>query len=136
MSDEGWRADLHRDLAARRSKREVNPYDTREWKTRRAELKDDAVCCLCIRFGVYERATVADHIQPARDSGNFSGELQALCFSCHAIKRRIENAWRKGKLHIGELNLSRGKEALRQRACVFGVGTDGRDLVRVDDDAK
>ena len=138
MSDESWRTDLHRDLAPRRSKRVANPYDTIEWKHRRAELKDDTPCCLCIRFGVYERATVADHVVPHANSGEdfHAAALQALCFDCHKIKRVVENQWRRRELHVSELNFATGKQALRLRAHVFGVGVDGRDVVRIDDDVK
>lgn len=130
---EDWRADLHRDLAAgrRRSKR-ISPYDTGAWKARRTELKHDAYCVLCARFRLHTPAKIADHIVPVADGGAFEGELQPLCLDCHKIKRVIENAWRKGKLGIAELDLSVGHQALRLRAAAFGVGVDGFQLVRVD----
>lgn len=132
MADEGWRDAVHRDLAAgKQRKGKPRPYDTREWKQRRAELKDGAGCVLCARFGVYEVATVADHIIPTADSGEdfYDARLQPLCAPCHVIKRKIEGQWRKGTLGITELNVATGKEAGRLRASAFGVGVDGLALV-------
>ena len=133
---EDWRSDLHRDLAAgkRRPKRN-SPYDTPGWRARRAELKCDAICVLCARFKIHVPATVADHVIPHANSGEDFHEaaLQPLCFDCHKIKRVIENRWRRRELAVTELNFAAGKEALRLRAAMFGVGVDGRNLVRVDD---
>jgi hypothetical protein len=122
---EDWREALHADLAAgRRRKRASRLYDASQWKARRTALKENACCCLCIRFGIYEPATVADHVVPAADS-DFAGELQPLCGLCHRLKRLIESRWRKGTLGITELNMSISKEGARLRANAFGVGVDG-----------
>jgi hypothetical protein len=132
MTDEDWRADLHRDLAAskRRSKR-VSPYDTGAWKTRRNALKHDAVCLLCARFGLQVPGEVADHVMPQADSREdfIEAPLQPLCSPCHVIKRKIEGRWRRGELRISELDLSISKEGARLRAAAFGVGVDGLALV-------
>ena len=86
MSDESWRSAIHRDLiASKRRPKRVSPYDSREWKQRRDALKYDAGCILCARFRIHVPATVADHIVPVA-SGDFEGELQALCFDCHSQK--------------------------------------------------
>jgi HNH endonuclease len=134
MMSEDWRAAVHRELAAgRRRKGPPKPYDTRGWKQRRAELKDGAVCCLCARFGLAVPATVADHVVPVTNGGDFEGELQPLCFECHKIKRVIEGRWRKGTLAITELNLAVGRQAMHLRAAAFGVGIDGLLICRASD---
>jgi 5-methylcytosine-specific restriction endonuclease McrA len=132
MADESWRADLHRNLTTSRLRKRASPYSSRAWKARRAELRDGAVCCLCVRFGVQAPAEVADHIIPAAD-GDFAGELQALCLDCHKIKRVLEGQWRKGVLNARELYLATGKEAMRLRAAAFGTGHDGYPLVQISD---
>jgi hypothetical protein len=132
-----WRSDLHRELAASRARKaNSRPYDSREWKSRRAALKAGAVCCLCARFGLDTPAAVADHIQPVTNGGAFEGNLQPVCFDCHKLKRLIEGRWRRGELPASELDLSVSKEGMRLRAAAFGVGVDGMPLVPWNDSRK
>jgi hypothetical protein len=132
---EDWRADLHAELSAGRRKHEPKPYDTRAWKSRRAELHG-APCVLCARFGLHEPATIADHIQPVTNGGAFEGDLQPVCTNCHGLKRLIEGRWRRGELPASELNLAVSREGARLRAAAFGVGTDGLPLVPWNDSRK
>jgi hypothetical protein len=129
MSDESWRSALHAELTAGRAgKRQPQPYDTRRWKDRRAALKDGAGCVLCLRFGLHEPATIADHIQPVTNGGAFEGDLQPVCANCHKLKRLIEGRWRRGELPVSELNLAVSREGARLRAAAFGVGVDGMPI--------
>ena len=123
MSDESWREALHADLTAgRRRKRELQPYDTREWKRRRDALKGDAFCILCLRFGVHTPAAIADHVVPVTSGDDFAGQLQALCTACHRVKKLVEGQWRRGALLTSELDFRISREAARLRA---PVGADG-----------
>lgn len=52
-------------------------------------MRRDPICKMCGR----EAATVADHIKPLAQGGDWSLENgQGLCHGCHSIKTRRENS--------------------------------------------
>jgi len=78
----------HRNLYARENAA-ARGYDAK-WRRARARfLRDNPLCCKCMRNGRFTPATVVDHIKPHRgdmvlfwDRSNW----QPLCKSCHDEK--------------------------------------------------
>ncbi|WP_460885619.1 HNH endonuclease [Polaromonas eurypsychrophila] len=62
-----------------------------------AFLRQHPVCCACGQRGRVVPAVVADHVTPLKDGGaRFdTGNLQALCISCHNLETERETAGRR-----------------------------------------
>jgi 5-methylcytosine-specific restriction protein A len=71
----------------------VRGYDRRHRHWRTMVLNQDQhLCRLCRQTGLLTLATVADHITPLAQGGDWSLENgQALCASCHGAKSRGEH---------------------------------------------
>jgi 5-methylcytosine-specific restriction enzyme A len=69
-------------------------YQWRRWrKRRRAQLARQPLCVYCLKQGVIEVATVADHIIPHKGDWDlfWDGQLQSLCKWHHdSYKRQDE----------------------------------------------
>lgn len=64
-------------------------YNSQAWRTyRRAFLYEHGLCVVCEDAGIFEVATVVDHIIPINEGGHKweRSNLQPLCHSCHAKK--------------------------------------------------
>jgi 5-methylcytosine-specific restriction endonuclease McrA len=78
----------------------IRPNDWRKWyglsiwqRRRKAQLRAEPLCALCLKEGKAEPAKVADHIRPHRGNWNAFrlGELQSLCQDHHnSLKRTTE----------------------------------------------
>jgi 5-methylcytosine-specific restriction endonuclease McrA len=78
------------------SKEYHSAYQTAEWKRlRKAQLRSQPLCVMCLARGFVKTATVVDHIQPWRGDKTLFRDpdnLQSLCFKDHNThKRTIEN---------------------------------------------
>ena len=69
-------------------------YDKRRWaKLAQHQLREEPLCCFCLKRGLVVPATVADHIEPHKGNERkfWFGKLQSLCSTCHgSIKQQIE----------------------------------------------
>jgi 5-methylcytosine-specific restriction protein A len=75
-------------------------YDARHRKWRRLILATDPVCRIC-HIGA---STVADHVTPLEDGGDWSLENgQGLCSRCHNRKTVAETAARATNLREGRV---------------------------------
>ena len=77
-------------------------YDSRWQKARKRFLArpENVLCAMCMKQGVYKKATIVDHIVPHRgDSGLFWDETnwQALCKKCHDKKTMTEDRYQEYK---------------------------------------
>lgn len=72
-------------------------YKRQTWlRLRRAQLRREPLCQICLEHGRVTPATVADHIVPWRDINTFLlGELRSLCASCHSSLSRPANTPRR-----------------------------------------
>lgn len=71
----------------------ANFYKLQRWvKDRNAHLSANRFCVECMKAGLYELATVSDHIQPIKQGGAIWDwdNRQALCEKHHNKKRRSE----------------------------------------------
>jgi 5-methylcytosine-specific restriction enzyme A len=62
-------------------------YGLQRWRNRAAmQMKIEPLCVMCLKRGVVEPATVADHIEPHRGDPNkfWFGKLQSLCYTDHS----------------------------------------------------
>ncbi|OOR96996.1 HNH endonuclease [Haemophilus paracuniculus] len=68
-------------------------YDHKWSKYRSGYLKQNPLCVMCLAKGIYEPATVIDHIKPV-ENGQADplfwtmSNHQALCRNCHSYKTR------------------------------------------------
>ena len=76
-------------------------YKKQAWlRLRRAQLRREPLCRICLEHGRVTPATVADHIVPWRDYNEFVlNPLRSLCASCHSGLRKGDNS---AKPWIGE----------------------------------
>jgi len=69
-------------------------YHRKRWfMRRRAQLRKEPLCVICLQRGIATPATIADHIIPHKGDWNsfWTGDLQSLCFTHHnGSKREIE----------------------------------------------
>jgi 5-methylcytosine-specific restriction protein A len=76
------------------------PYSTQRWqRVRRAKLREEPLCKLCLDIGRVEPATVVDHLVAINKGGDPFPPLYALmslCERCHNTKTRtVEQLGRK-----------------------------------------
>lgn len=58
--------------------------------------RDQGLCVICRKAGVFRMATEVDHILPLEDGGsNDDDNLQSLDSDCHAAKTAAENTRRR-----------------------------------------
>lgn len=69
------------------------PYATQRWqRLRRAKLREEPLCKLCLDIGRVEPATVVDHLVAIKKGGEPYPPLYALlslCEFCHNTKTRV-----------------------------------------------
>ena len=64
-------------------------YQLERWRRlRRAQLRREPLCALCLSRDVVAAATVADHVEHHQGDWTrfLTGQLQSLCAACHAEK--------------------------------------------------
>ena len=80
-------------------------YDDRRWKkAAKYYLDSNPLCVMCLSTGHETAANTVDHITP--HNGDYalfwdSGNWQALCPTCHGVKRLAEN---HGHTHAADAN--------------------------------
>lgn len=78
---------------ADKGSRHEHGYDSKWEKTTRIRIlkRDDYLCQICAKSGVWTKATDVDHITPkSRGGGDEDSNLQSLCKRCHRKKTRLE----------------------------------------------
>jgi 5-methylcytosine-specific restriction protein A len=75
----------------------IDYYQSREWKSLRAQVKArDPLCRLCVMRGWYVPTQEVDHIIPREMGGADSLEnCRGLCKSCHSRKTMTEDGGRR-----------------------------------------
>ena len=77
-------------------------YDSRWQKIRQIKRARNPLCEHCSARGVVRLAGLVDHIFPlARGGGSEAGNLQSLCYRCHAIKTREDQAAAMQRVVLG-----------------------------------
>src|SRR4051812_30753896 len=76
-------------------------YQSRWWNAiRRAQLKREVNCRLCVHRGRMTPAVAVDHVEPHRGRRDWffnTFNLQSLCLHCHnSIKKRMESGKSSG----------------------------------------
>ena len=77
-----------------------NIYHSYKWKKlRQAYAEKNPLCEHCLRYDIYERVAVVDHVFEILDGGEpFDyNNLQSLCRSCHSRKTNQEAKKRNDK---------------------------------------
>jgi len=70
-----------------------NLYYTARWsRLRKAQLKREPLCHLCLALGRTTPATICDHVEPHKgDVAKFwAGPFQSLCKQCHDSAKQVE----------------------------------------------
>lgn len=80
--------DKHRQSAHKRG------YNRAWQKASKSFLASHPFCVRCLKYGIYEKATVVDHIKPHKGDGKLFWDKtnwQPLCKRCHDIKTVTED---------------------------------------------
>ena len=68
-------------------------YNRKRWRRRVThQLRQEPFCAYCAREGVYEVATIVDHVIPHRGNEHlfWFGTVQSLCKRCHDSVKKTE----------------------------------------------
>ena len=80
-------------------------YELERWRRRRrAQLRAEPLCALCLNRGIVTVATVADHVTPHGGDWNrfLTAPLQSLCAVCHNNDKRYMDLHGKPRPIIGD----------------------------------
>jgi 5-methylcytosine-specific restriction protein A len=74
-------------------------HGTARWRKRALQqIRNEPLCCMCLKQGLIVAASVADHIQPHKNDADlfWNGALQSLCKRHHdSNKQRLERSGRR-----------------------------------------
>jgi 5-methylcytosine-specific restriction enzyme A len=90
--------DDHQDLAVGWVQRQSSwqgKGSTTAWRKKREAilLRDDHLCQICLRDGLYVEARIVDHIVPRFEGGSDDDDnLQSICSPCDKVKTAAESA--------------------------------------------
>jgi 5-methylcytosine-specific restriction protein A len=81
-------------------------HGTQRWRKRaQQQLRNEPLCCMCLKQGVIEAATVADHVVPHRNEAElfWNGALQSLCKRHHDSTKQ---AFEKSKQRVNACDIN------------------------------
>lgn len=93
MATKGSRCDEHQIKPWETSRRSEKALPRYQWRKLREKIfkRDQHLCQICLKEGIYTIASECDHITPLAFGGtNAESNLQSVCSACHAKKTIAE----------------------------------------------